>query len=216
VSRDNTAPDGTFGPSAAGTYDICITPRPPPAGALEDQRRLDSGPTDQSRRHRARPVDRPVDLVDHAVHGPRLRGHGGLDPRLELPVRGDGHPGGDQPSQSESLSAPAGSTRLPRRSDRARPLPRRPRGVQWGAASATAARSLHLHATATPIDLTLTRSVPSGVLAWPSDRAGLLHDLQEHIAVLFGQAQVLASTTATTFTDVGADTDGTTTSNRVE
>ena len=67
-----------------------------------------------------------------------------------------------------------------------------------------------------PIDITVTRGSSSIVLSWPSTGQASYTVYRSTSARQFGQLQFLAITTATSFTDVGADGDGTTYFYRVE
>ncbi|OLC55720.1 MAG: hypothetical protein AUH92_01545 [Acidobacteria bacterium 13_1_40CM_4_69_4] len=69
---------------------------------------------------------------------------------------------------------------------------------------------------AAPIDLTVTRGSFSIVLSWPSTGQASYTIYRSTSPAQFGQAQFLATTTATSFTDVGADGDGLTFFYRVE
>ncbi|PYS97442.1 MAG: hypothetical protein DMF50_00610, partial [Acidobacteria bacterium] len=80
-----------------------------------------------------------------------------------------------------------------------------------GAASgsgATLPRAFTFTPAGTPVNLTVTRSAPNVILSWPSTGQASYTIYRSASPALFGQAQVLAVTTATTFTDVGADADG--------
>ena len=69
---------------------------------------------------------------------------------------------------------------------------------------------------AVPIDLTVTRGSFSIVLSWPSTGQASYTIYRSTSPRQFGQAQLLAITGSTTFTDVGADGDGMTYFYRVE
>jgi len=80
-----------------------------------------------------------------------------------------------------------------------------------GAASgsgATLPRAFTFTPAGTPVDLSVTRSAPNVVLTWLATGQASYTIYRSASPGQFGQAQVLAVTTATTFTDVGADADG--------
>ncbi len=85
-----------------------------------------------------------------------------------------------------------------------------------GAGSAVLPSAFTFTPAPVPIDITVTRGSSSIVLSWPSTGQASYTVYRSTSARQFGQLQFLAITTATSFTDVGADGDGTTYFYRVE
>jgi len=85
-----------------------------------------------------------------------------------------------------------------------------------GAGSAVLAAAFTLTPAAVPISLTVTPGPFSIVLSWSSTGQASYTIYRSTSPAQFGQAQFLATTTATSFTDVGADGDGATYFYRVE
>ncbi len=75
-------------------------------------------------------------------------------------------------------------------------------------AAATLPAAFTFVPAATPVSLTIMRSAPNIDLSWPSTGQASYTIYRSTSPSLFGQAQVLAVTTATTFIDVGGDADG--------
>jgi len=218
VSRDNTAPDGTFGTFVPpGTYDIVFTP-PASAGLAP------------SRINGVSILANPTNLGDIVLGQSIAPSISSITPSTGPASGGTAVSILGSNFQYGATGTLGGISLLnpivvgPGRIDAIAPaIPIGPAAAvvdlvvsNVGAASATLPQAFTFTPTATPIDLTLTGASPSVVLSWPSTGQASYTIYRSTSPSLFGQAQVLASTTGTTFTDVGADTDGTTYFYRVE